>query len=155
MPLVINFHGFDGNAFDQDMKTGLSAKADESGFIALHPQGISGSWNAGMCCGQAAALQIDDVRFVRDLIEAVDSLYCLDRARVFVTGSSNGWYMANRLACEMPDLFVPVAREAGLLEHTYGEPARPVALTPEQGDACRLLREKPPGASSAGPTAPR
>ncbi|RME42712.1 MAG: hypothetical protein D6795_20620, partial [Deltaproteobacteria bacterium] len=59
--LVFNMHGFGSNMNQQIVMTGYVEKAERHGFIVVHPQGYEDSWNAGVCCGQAAAQHIDDV----------------------------------------------------------------------------------------------
>lgn len=47
MPLVINFHGYNSTAEDEEEYTSTSILADEEGFIVAYPQAIHdpASWN--------------------------------------------------------------------------------------------------------------
>jgi polyhydroxybutyrate depolymerase len=139
MPLVINFHGWGSNGLEQDEYTGMSAKGDQAGFITIHPDGIDNSWNAGSCCGTAAAQQIDDVGFARDLVKSVSAAYCVDAARVYATGFSNGGYMSHRLACEASDVFAAVAPASGLIGIDDCKPPRPVPVIQSQGTVDPLV----------------
>jgi len=61
----------------------LKSLADEKGFVAAHPQGLNAaelgkpfaenfrSWNAGPCCGVSQAYGVDDVGFIRAVLDLV------------------------------------------------------------------------------------
>ena len=108
MPLVLNFHGFGSNAGQQAIYSGLPAKGDSAGFIVVTPNG-SGTpqhWNLVTIGG------VDDVAFVRELLDRVESQLCIDTRRVFTAGISNGAAFALRVACAMPDRITAVAAVA-------------------------------------------
>ena len=96
----------------------MNETSDAKGFIVAYPDGLanggdgSQSWNGGSCCADDDR---DDVAFTRALVDHLDTLLCIDRARLFSTGMSNGGYMSYRLACEAPDLVKAVAPVAGAL----------------------------------------
>ena len=129
-PVVLNFHGFGSNAFQQETLSDMLAKADGAGFIAVHPEGIgaSQSWNAGACCGEAASMATDDVGFVGKVIDLVASKLCVDTRRVFATGMSNGGFLSHRLACELSTRIAAVAPVAGVLGVPTCNPARPMSI---------------------------
>lgn len=87
--------------------TGLNQKADEAGFIAVYPNGTGSGfryfWNGGDCCGSAVQEQVDDVAFIRALLDNLAHKYRVDPSRIVVTGLSNGAIMAYRLASELSD----------------------------------------------------
>lgn len=117
LPALFCLHAFSMNAlsFCEDM-AGWPAKADKEKFIVIMPNGYQNSWNIGEGCG-AALLPvhtegIDDVGFVRALLEDVGKHVNIDLGRVYATGFSNGSSLAWRLACDAADIFtavVPVA----------------------------------------------
>lgn len=104
-PLVLAFHGIELNAEEMIRISGLSEQANTSGFIVAYPNGTGGSksWNGGHCCGEAAKNRVDDLGFVRALIDELASLANIDPGRVYATGFSNGAIMVYRLACELSD----------------------------------------------------
>ena len=117
-PLVVAFHGGAGNGAIMERFSGLSAKADEAGFVVVYPDGTGRTsrvltWNAGSCCGYAQRQAVDDVAFVRALLDDVASTVKVDPRRVFATGISNGGMMAFRAAVELPDRFAAIAPVAG------------------------------------------
>jgi polyhydroxybutyrate depolymerase len=115
LPLVLNFHGYTQTPEQQMAATRMNAEADDEGFIAVHPEGQGRSWNAGACCGDAAEEGLDDVGFVRAILDDVASRVCVDRRRVYATGMSNGGFLSHRLACEASDVIAAVAPVAGVL----------------------------------------
>ena len=62
-PLVLNFHGFTSDAVQEALLSQMSPLADANGFIVMYPVGTGAplSWNAGACCGTAAATGVDDI----------------------------------------------------------------------------------------------
>jgi polyhydroxybutyrate depolymerase len=135
-PVLLGFHGGAGNAEGFAEATGLRETADRHGFIAVFPEGTGplGSavfalltWNAGNCCGYAQDHNIDDVGFVRDLLDDLASQYTIDPNRIFATGLSNGGMMSYRLGLELADRLAAVAPVAGALG-VSGAPQRPIPL---------------------------
>ncbi|MBI5653073.1 MAG: polyhydroxybutyrate depolymerase, partial [Chloroflexi bacterium] len=120
--------------------TGFSALADKEQFIVVYPNGTGRlgdkilTWNVGNCCGYALDNMVDDVGFVRALIEKLKREYPIDPKRIYATGISNGGMMAYRLACELSDTLAAIAPVAGAL---YGEckPAHQVAVIAFHGTA--------------------
>lgn len=137
LPLLLAFHGGGGDMALQadDALYGLRRKADEAGFIVVFPNGVGllrsgklATWNAGRCCGAARDRQVDDVGFVRALVERLQQQLPIDPARIFATGMSNGGMLAHRLACEMADTFRAVAAVAGTDNTEACAPTRPVSV---------------------------
>ena len=134
LPVLINFHGAGSNAEVLKSYTRMDAAADRDGYIAVYPNGSSGfqgrflTWNAGSCCGPAAALQIDDVGFSLAVIDDVTKRASVDRSRIYATGLSNGAMMAYRLAAEASDRIAAIAGVAGSLTLSRFAPKRPLSM---------------------------
>ncbi len=128
MAVVVNFHGLTSNASQQEAFSAMVAKAEAEGFIAVHPDGVGNSWNAGPCCGTAASSDVDDVGFASDVLDEVESMLCVDRRRVYATGMSNGGFMSHRLACEMSDRIAAIAPVAGGNITSACNPGRPMPV---------------------------
>lgn len=117
--VVLAFHGGGGNAEQFRESAGLDRLADRDGFVVVYPAGtgrLAGvlTWNAGpRCCGYARDRSVDDVGFVRALVDDLARRTPIDPDRVFATGHSNGGGMVYRLAREAPDLVAAVAPVAG------------------------------------------
>lgn len=134
LPLVLNFHGAGGNAENQKWYSKMDAAADRDGYIAVYPNGTGGiggrflTWNAGNCCGPAAALRTDDVGFVLAVLEDIARRTPVDQSRVYATGLSNGSMMAYRLAAQASDRIAAVAGVAGAMTLPEFSPRLPVPL---------------------------
>lgn len=122
MPLVLNFHGLGSTAVEQEIYSGLVPLSDRETFVLVSPQGISNSW--------LLAPGVDDVAFTRDLVSALGADLCLDLARVYSTGISNGAFMSSTLACVAHDLVAAIAPVAGVgfRENACGAPVPVLAF---------------------------
>jgi polyhydroxybutyrate depolymerase len=111
--LVVAFHGSLGDGAQARAGYGYAFDrlADEHGFVVVYPDGVERHWNDCRRRAPYAAhtLGIDDVGFVRALVDRFAAERGVDRARVYATGVSNGGQMAIRLALEAPDLVRAVA----------------------------------------------
>ena len=121
-PLVVVFHGGGGNAENIKEVTNFSKKGDEEDFIVVYPDGSGKlnyrllTWNCGFCCGYALENDIDDVGFIRALIEYLVSEYPIDESMIFATGISNGGIMSYYVGSALSDIFAaiaPVAAQIG------------------------------------------
>jgi len=149
VPLVLDFHGLGSNGGEQELVSGLSDLADtpEGGFIVVYPDGTLvgppvsqfSHWNTT----QLAPPEPDDVAFIDQLITGIQSELCVDAARVFATGMSNGAMMSIRLACSLSSRIAATAPVAGayyppLLDSTPDETCpdtRPVPFIGFHGTA--------------------
>jgi polyhydroxybutyrate depolymerase len=152
VPLVLVLHGSGGSAEIANRISGMSAKSDAAGFLAVYPQGTgtSATFNAGLCCGYAFRRSIDDVSFMRDVVADVSADYLVDAQRIYAAGMSNGAMMAHRLGCEMSDVLAAIAPVAGALEVECA-PAGPVSAIVFHGTADRIV----PYAGGPAGTVPR
>ena len=131
--VVLNMHGFMSANWQQVLFSDMNTTADREGFVAVYPDGVSSSWNAGTCCGLAASGGVDDVGFLRAVVDEVSARLCIDRRRVYATGMSNGGYMSHRLGCEASDLFAAIAPVSGAMGIPDCHPARPVPVAAFHG----------------------
>lgn len=119
LPVVLNFHGGGGHGANQQEYSLLDSVAESENFITVYPNGtgrLSGrllTWNAGTCCAYSVINKIDDVGFVRALIDKIAEEFPIDRRRIYATGMSNGGMMAHRLAAEASDIVAAVVPVAG------------------------------------------
>jgi polyhydroxybutyrate depolymerase len=140
---MIVLHGGLGNAKRMEEMTGMNDVADTGRFIVAYPEGTGGrlramqdrrTWNAGSCCGQAVAQNVDDVSFIEKMIEDIHSRYSIDSRRVYVAGMSNGAMMAYRLACQIPDKIAAVIAVSGTLAIDNCDGAKDVPVLHIHGD---------------------
>jgi len=145
LPAVLVFHGGGGAALSARTQTRMSEKGQAERFIAVYPQG-SGvlstkllTWNATTCCGYAMQHRIDEVAFVRAVLDDLEANFQVDRARVYATGISNGGMMAYLSACALADRFAAIAVVAGELTTADCRPTRPVSVIVIHGTADQNL----------------
>lgn len=132
-PVVLALHGGGSNAAQMVHFCGLNDKADDAGFLVVYPNGTGRvenmyTWNAGNCCGFAKRQNVDDVGFIRALLDDLAHVLPIDERRVFATGMSNGGMMAYRLADEMSDRIAAIAPVGGPMGTETCAPERPVAV---------------------------
>ncbi|HTW87901.1 MAG TPA: PHB depolymerase family esterase [Candidatus Binataceae bacterium] len=132
LPVVLNFHGATSNGRQQEKYSGMDSAADRFGFIAVYPNGTGRlgllTWNAGLCCAYAMFHRVDDVGFVRALVEDLSKRTAIDHTRIYATGISNGAMMSYRLAAEASDLIAAIAPVAGAMVLPDFSPTRPIAI---------------------------
>lgn len=111
LPMVVNLHAATQSAFQQDLLSGMNAKADEENFIVVNPQAIGTPplWLGPIpdTTGQA------DMDFFEALLEFLQKEIRIDPNRIYATGMSNGATMTNRLGCDMSLTFAAIAPVAG------------------------------------------
>ena len=108
-PMVLCFHGLNGNGSSMELLTGLNAKADSAGFVVVYPDGYYKAWNDG---GNTTS-NADDVGFISALIEKLVTQLKIDRKRIYACGASNGAFFSQRLAFELSNKVAAVAMVAG------------------------------------------
>lgn len=135
-PLVIALHGFAGNASQMETDYKLTAKSNSAGFIIVYPEGVRSdgllglrTWNAGGCCDYAMQHNVDDVKFIRLLIQKLTERYKINPKKIYATGMSNGAMMTYRLGCELSTQLAAIAPVSGtLITSQPCVPARAVPL---------------------------
>jgi len=143
LALVLVLHGALQGATDVERMSGMSVKADKEKFLVAYPSGTSRSglvptWNAGACCGYAQTNKVDDVGFLRALIDKLEHNYTVDPERIFATGISNGGMMSYRLACELADRIAAIAPVEGA-QDVDCRPSGPVSVLVFHGTADLLV----------------
>jgi polyhydroxybutyrate depolymerase len=139
-PVVLAFHGGGSNAEQMVRFCGLNDKADEAGFLVVYPNGTGRrerllTWNGGNCCGYAMLQKVDDVAFVRALLDNLGKLVRVNPKRVYATGMSNGAILTYRLASELSNRIAAVAPVAGPMGAATCHPKRPVPVLHFHGTA--------------------
>ena len=99
-PLIINLHGYGGNATQQLNYSQMNEFALEQNVAVVYPQGINNSWNVYTYWDTNNS---DDVGYIRTLIDVISDEFYIDLDRIYACGMSNGGYMSYRLACDLSD----------------------------------------------------
>jgi polyhydroxybutyrate depolymerase len=134
-PLLLVFHGGGGTARGMPRFTGLDGIADRVGLIVVYPQGVDKHWNDGRA---SIRHKVDDVGFVRAILDTMERDASVDRSRIYATGISNGGIFVERLACDLADRLAGIAAVAGTLAQDYQaqcRPARPIPVLQFDGTA--------------------
>jgi polyhydroxybutyrate depolymerase len=127
VPLLVALHPFSARPEEFVALSQLADLAETDGVLVAFPAGISQSWNAGTCCGDVVGRGVDDVGFIRSLIETLASDYPVDPDQVFVAGFSNGGMLAYRVGCELSDVITAIGVVGGALVSDC-QPAESVSL---------------------------
>lgn len=111
LPLLIALHGGGGTGVNMIKLTDFNDYADEYGFAIVYPDGIEKHWNDRREVNRKYinGKEIDDVKFLTNLIDTLIFKYNIDSNRVFVTGISNGGAMSFYLALHIPNKLSGVA----------------------------------------------
>jgi polyhydroxybutyrate depolymerase len=82
---------------------------------------------------------VDDVQFIRDLLDQLPGMAAVDPERVYATGMSAGGAMSHRLACELADRIAAAGVVAGPMVDAPCAPSRPVPMIAFYGTADPLV----------------
>ncbi|BBZ37768.1 extracellular catalytic domain type 1 short-chain-length polyhydroxyalkanoate depolymerase [Mycobacterium conspicuum] len=138
--LVLNLHGGGGTGVGQEGLSDFDAVADVDGLLVAYPDGYDKSWADGRGASPADRRRVDDVGFLVALTSKLVKDFGIAAGHVFVTGMSNGGFMANRLGCDRADVFAAIAPIAGTLGAGVAcNPSRPVSVLAAHGTADRLV----------------
>ena len=141
VPVLFDFHGFGHSAAGVWNVSGFKPLAARDGFITVYPDGLP----VHLLGRDAPGWEIftteknRDLAFTARLLDDLERTYCIDRARVFSTGFSNGAYFSYLLACQMADRFAAVAPVSGGLTAGTCNPGRAVPVLIHHGRQDELV----------------
>ena len=157
IPLVLVLHGNHPDATGQMMRdwTTFDEQADAFGFAVAYPDGVGGCWADGRGVTTADEAGVDDVAFLRALIDTTAGRHGTHPDRTVVAGVSNGAFMAHRMALEASEKVAVFAAVAGGLPASLREvrPAHAVSAMLIHGTADPVSPIE--GGYSAPPRPPR
>ncbi len=129
LPAVVNFHGLGSDGLQQSLLSGYDGLAADEGFVAVHPTGAQNSWELA----QFDVPGRDDLAMVDDLLDRLVTDFCVDPARIYSTGLSNGGFFTALLVCERADRIAAAISVAGVSHPEGCEPSRPVPFVAYHG----------------------
>lgn len=147
VPLIVILHGYTDNSGNHDRYMKFSSLVDEYEFLLLAPDGTKEAggqnhpfWNATDACCDFQGSEVDDSKYLAELIREVRSKYSVDGNRIYMFGHSNGGFMVHRMAFDHPNTIAAVGALAGAaMETMEGEaPERPVSILQIHGTKDRL-----------------
>lgn len=139
VPLLLDFHGFSHSALGVWGVSAFRELGKRDGFISVYPNGekvvfehegksYNGpGWEIRTVDGNR------DLDFVRALLDHLEATYCIDRARVFATGFSNGGFLSHVLGCTLADRIAAIAPVSGGKIFIPCQPSRGVPVLIQHG----------------------
>jgi polyhydroxybutyrate depolymerase len=128
VPVVLAFHGGGCTLEQFEEHAALHAARAASNFAIVYPEGYHMTWNAGRCCGDALQSNIDDVKFIRSILDDLESILKIDRRRIYATGFSNGAMLCYYLACNLSEEIAAIAPVGGNMFVSECGPKRPLPI---------------------------
>ena len=130
-PLLMNFHGFGGQASDYMNYADMRSIADAENFILVYPQGTcldgSSHWNTSLPGGDNKS-SADDFGFIEVMINELSNTYNIDSERIYACGYSNGGMFAYGLANFKSDLVAAVGSVSGTMLDFDGSTSHPMPV---------------------------
>jgi polyhydroxybutyrate depolymerase len=151
-PVVLMLHGAGGTGQWMLLETRWDEEAERKKFAVVLPDATLPQpdmplqffknpqvWNDGSGLPPASWVHIDDVAFLRALLDELPRYLPIDAARLYVTGFSNGASMAFRLGLELSDRIAAIAPVAGYCWQRGPRPNRIVPALYLVGDQDPLV----------------
>ncbi len=134
--LIVGLHGFGYGGRSFAFYSALHNSVNDDTMVvypsALTPtqKGTKSGWNAEFCCGSGWLGKVDDVAFIDSLISLYANQYNIAPANIFITGFSNGAFMAQKFATDKPTHIGGVAAVSGVIGTTRKalQPHTPVPI---------------------------
>jgi polyhydroxybutyrate depolymerase len=145
VPLLLDFHGFGHSGAGVWNVSAFRELSAQAGFITVYPEGlpvhlrIHGVEQEGAGWEMFTVDGNRDLAFVRALLDDLEHRYCIDRARIFSTGFSNGAFFSALLGCTLSDRIAAVAPVSGGPLYVPCTPARGVPILIQHGRQDSLI----------------
>ena len=137
-PLVLVFHGAGGSGTAYLDTNGWARLAERERFVVVAPDGLPATprrepnflsnpqiWNSGQLRPLSLRARIDDVAFVRALLDDLQRRLNLDPDRIYATGHSNGAGLTFLLGAQLSDRLAALAPVASHCWQANPRPAHP------------------------------
>jgi polyhydroxybutyrate depolymerase len=123
-PLILALHFASGTGSQMEQATRYTPEAARSGFVVAYPTASENNfWSID-----------NDLDKLQQTLDAVERVACIDPSRVYVSGISNGGFMATVLACRMAGRIAAAALFApGVNGIGDCSPSRPVSVLEVHG----------------------
>ncbi|RYP43172.1 hypothetical protein DL770_011811 [Monosporascus sp. CRB-9-2] len=97
--MIPSFHGAGGSITQQMAVDDLSDRKLNRDYIVVYMQGDAND-DGGITWQGAPGAEADDIGFTTEVIEFAQRTFCIDEARTYATGKSQGGGFVRRLACD-------------------------------------------------------
>jgi polyhydroxybutyrate depolymerase len=140
VPLVVVLHGNGMSGAAMREWTAFDERAGRRGWAVAYPDGVGGCWADGRGVTTADEAGVDDVGFLRAVIDVAAEEYGTVADRVVVAGISNGAFMAHRMGLEASERVAVIAAVAGTMPAALAEvrPAHAVSALLIHGTEDRM-----------------
>lgn len=130
LPVIVDVHGYSEGAEIHFQMSALGELGRDEGFVTIFPHGDAGGrvvpgWDWGA--------DDPDVAYFGHLLDDVEATLCVDTDRVYVTGLSNGAFLASTLACTHAERIAAIAPVAGIRSVEPCDASRPVPIVAFHG----------------------
>jgi len=132
VPLVFVLHGRGGDAESFKDKTGMSAKADHEHFIVVYPQALGNPtvWNTNL--SKFSSNGVDDVAFIRALIDKLENDLRIDGRRIYCSGFSSGAIMSYLLGARLSHRLAAIGIASGTVGNIADDGSTRIIPTPSE-----------------------
>ena len=119
VPLVLVLHGLNGTGQLIEAVTKMSDKADQENFVVVYPNATKNPdvWYTGL--SPIGTKGVDDVGFIRALIDKFEHDLRIDRRRIYICGHSSGANMTYLLGAKLSHRLAAIGIVSGTIGHTY------------------------------------
>lgn len=107
-PLVLNYHGINTTATQQQNYSQMNTVADLNNFIVVYPQAVNNSWNLNGNAGSP-----NDSLFTTILMDSLIARYSINTSRIYICGMSMGGFMCYNLLCALENRIAAAAIVSG------------------------------------------
>ncbi len=144
-PVMFDFHGFGHSGAGVWNVSAFRDIAEREGFITVYPTGLPVTLHLQGAAREGPGWEMSkidgnrDLAFTAAVLDDLERRYCIDRARVFSTGFSNGGFFSSLLGCAMSDRFAAVAPVSGGPLRVACAPGRGVPVLIQHGRQDELI----------------
>jgi len=141
-PLLLDFHGWGHSAAGVWRVSRFKEIAERDGFITVYPDGLPVTLLRGEARPGWEIAQVPgnrDLAFTTALLDRLEAELCVDRARVYSTGFSNGAFFSHILGCVQADRIAAIAPVSGGHITVPCKPGRPVPVLIFHGTSDDLI----------------
>jgi polyhydroxybutyrate depolymerase len=137
LPVVINWPALGLTGTEQAAVTGYDPLAQAQGFVVAYPTGVpsKGSSQDSWQLVDSYDPERNDIAFANALIDTLIAHWCVNPARVYSTGYSNGAFFTARLVCQLANRIAAAVMVAGVYHPAGCNPSRPVPMEAYHGTA--------------------
>jgi polyhydroxybutyrate depolymerase len=143
-PMILDLHGAGGSSSKELVWSDLDRLGRRVNAVVVFAEAVQypsfrgvqagGWWDTppcsfgDICWSPATRGGVDDLGYLRAVIQDVRRRLPIDPTRSYLYGASNGGQMATDLACASADLFVAVVIDEGTMEADPCTPSRPLRV---------------------------